>query len=228
MDLQTYRKICTHCIQPEFSCYCRHIQTFDPGIQFVILIHPIEVRRRVATGRMSHLILKNSLLVSGQDFSQNQQVNDLTEDPQNQCVVLYPGGAAINLSTLELPDRRSLIEPNKNLVLFVVDGTWATAKKTLRQSENLRLLPRLCFDPEQPSRFRVRKQPRPGYLSTIEAIHQTLELLSPPADRAHDKLLYAFDKMVERQLEFVERSRNNPEYCRYHRAKQKLLAGKTL
>lgn len=217
------RLLCSQCIQPEFSCYCPHIQRFDPKIQFVILIHPIEVRRRIATGRMSHLCLENSTLVSGQDFTQNEIVNAILNDPQNQPVILYPGVNSTNLSDMNIEQRSNIFSTDKKPVIFVIDGTWATARKTVRQSENLRHLPRICFSPSTPSSFRVRKQPAPGCYSTIEAIHQVLELLGPDseASREHDRLLYVFDKMVERQLSFIERARLNPELCTYRRERQK-------
>src|SRR4051812_27006509 len=50
-----YRTFCWDCRQPDFSCYCAWLKPFDPGIQFVILTHPVEYFRRIATGRMSHL-----------------------------------------------------------------------------------------------------------------------------------------------------------------------------
>ncbi len=221
----THRQFCLKCIQPEFSCYCRHIQSFDPRFQLVILIHPIEVRRRVATGRMSHLVLQGSQLIAGQDYSENPQVNAWTKNPENQCLLLYPGKSSVDVSQMTLQQRAQIFDPSKKLVLFVIDGTWATAKKMVRQSENLSQLPRIGFTPANPSRFRVRKQPKAHCLSTIEAIHETIELIGPlvgfsTVSREHDKLLRVFDKMVERQLQFVERSINNPEYCRYHRARQ--------
>ena len=68
---------------------------------------------------------------------------------------------------------------SKTPLILVVDGTWNTARKMLRLSRNLHSVPRICFTPVRPSRFRVRKQPHPNCYSTIEAIHQTLELLGP-------------------------------------------------
>lgn len=220
-----YRKLCTTCVQPEFSCYCKHIQKFDPQIEFVILIHPIEVRRRIATGRMSHLMLENSHLIAGQNYSDQEQINSLIANAENQCLILYPGRGSQNLTDMNFSERCMVFDPSKKLVLFIIDGTWATAKKMLRQSQNLSKLPRICFTPSKPSNFRVRKQPAPGCFSTIEAIHQSIELIAPCRGisletREHDKLLYVFDRMVDRQLEFVERSRLHPELCRYHRARQ--------
>lgn len=228
-----YRKLCQTCIQPDFSCYCPFLQTFQPSIEFAILIHPIEVRRRVATGRMSHLVLQGSHLIPGQNYSNNDQVNQLLNDPTKQCLLLYPGKQSTNLSFKSPLERAALLEPGKKLVIFVIDGTWATARKMVRQSVNLQGLPRISFSRDLPSQFRVRKQPKAHCLSTIEAIHHVIELLRPEnqnslkgdeaESREHDKLLFVFNKMVERQLYFIERGRKNPELCRYHRERQKAL-----
>ena len=72
-------------------------------------------------------------------------------------------------------------------------------------SKNLKNLPQICFTPERLSTFRVRKQPAPECVSTIEAIHQCIELLGTE-NREHDKLLEVFDQLVEQQLVFVERA----------------------
>jgi DTW domain-containing protein len=205
------RQRCLTCWQPDFSCYCAQVQTFDCNVTFVILIHPMEARRRIATGRMSHLCLKNSYLLAGQDYSQNKTVNDLIDDPRNHCVTLYPGLRSVNLTQLEEEERTSLFPKDKKLVVFVIDGTWGTARKMMRLSTNVQNLPRICFTPDRLSNFRVRKQPKPECYSTVEAIHHTIELLGTsrgfnPETREHNKLLHVFDWMVESQLRFVERA----------------------
>jgi DTW domain-containing protein YfiP len=202
------RATCHHCRQSKFNCYCNHVQRFDPQMTFVILIHPVEVQRRIATGRMSHLCLENSYLIEGEDFSNHGLVNDLVDNPAHQCVMLYPGQDSVNLSDLDDAGRSAPFDQRKKLVVFVIDGTWATARKMVRTSRNLDALPRVCFSLDQPSSFRVRKQPAAGCYSTIEAIHQVIELLGPvyqypTASRQHDNLLDVFDKMVEQQLQFV-------------------------
>ncbi|CAE81015.1 tRNA-uridine aminocarboxypropyltransferase [Bdellovibrio bacteriovorus] len=199
------RPLCPSCLQPGKACYCHAIEKFDPQISFVILIHPIEVRRRIATGRMTSLCLESSHLISGQNFSENPQVNALIKDPGNHCVILYPGPDSSDLSLMNPLARRSLVPDGKRLTVFVIDGTWATAKKMMRESRNLHALPKICFSPEKPSGFRVRKQPKEFCYSTIEAVHQTIELLGGDLGldlkpRPHDNLLEVFELMVERQL----------------------------
>lgn len=224
-----YRQLCTTCLQPVYGCYCSHVRCFDPLINFVILIHPMEMRRRIATGRMSSLVLANSQLIMGQDYTDNQQVNDILANPENHCVMLYPGRQSHNLTPLSESERASLFPKNKKLTIFVIDGTWATARKTVRQSHNLHELPRICFAPERPSTFRVRKQPNPACYSTIEAIHHTIELVGNTqgfdvASRGHDKLLYVFGKMVELQLEFIRISEQKPDYLRYRRERKRSVS----
>ncbi len=217
-----YRVICEACDQPDFCCYCAQLAAFDPQISFVILIHPIEVKRRIATGRMSHLSLKNSHLIEGQDYSQNLQVNELLEDKNYHSVVLYPGVHSQNLSTLSNVEKTKLFPKEKKLRIFVVDGTWATARKMMRLSENLKNLRRVCFSPDKPSNFRVRKQPHPQCYSTIEAVHHTIELLGdsrgfPVKTRLHDRLLRVFEYMVERQLQFIKVSKETSKMGNYRK-----------
>lgn len=206
MTLSTprFRLRCTSCLQPEFSCFCSWLRPFDPGIDFVILIHPIEVkRRRITSGRMAHLSLRGSHLIMGQVYTHDVRVNSLLNDPSRHCVLLYPGRQSANLSNMPIEARAELRPPGKRLTVFVVDGTWSTAKKTVNQSLNLHSLPRICFTPPGPSAFRVRKQPRAECYSTIEAIHHTIELLVSTTGRPHDALLYTFGQMVERQIELA-------------------------
>jgi DTW domain-containing protein YfiP len=220
---KTYRQLCVKCLQPGFGCYCSLVAPFDPKIKFLILIHPIEVRRRIATGRMTHLILKNSELLQGQDYSQNKRLNELLADPQYDPLVLYPGKTSINLSEAPEEVTKALFRSQKTPLVLVIDGTWATAKKMMRESTNISGLPRICFTPPTASRFRVRKQPGVNCYSTIEAVHHCIELMSKSVEfdlnsRAHDNLIEVFDSMVERQLKYIDinrdklRRRTSPRY----------------
>lgn len=201
-----YRIRCSTCLQPEFACYCEWVKPFDSKIEFMILTHPIEIkRRRIATGRMAHLSLHHSRLMMGSLYGQDERVNSVLSDRSRHCVMLYPGRQSANLSFMTPEARALLTPPGQRLTVFVIDGTWSTAKKTVNQSANLNTLPRICFTPPTPSNFRVRQQPRPDCYSTIEAIHHVIELLGPAvgfdlAAREHDQLLCVFSKMVEKQL----------------------------
>jgi DTW domain-containing protein len=215
-----FPKTCQACNRPQVTCYCHLIRRIDLSFKFVILIHPLEARRRVATGRMTHLCLSNSLLLRGHDFSNRGTVNALLENPKYHSVVLYPGKASTNLTHLSLQERAAICPTGKELLIFVLDGTWATANKTLKDSQNLRHLPQICFTPDTPSNFRIRKQPRENCYSTIEAVHKTIDLMGPSlgfdtATRPHDNMLHVFTAMIEQQIEFRKISRANGGPSRY-------------
>lgn len=203
------RHRCTTCLQPEFACYCAWIEKVDLNIDFVILIHPKEVKkRRITTGRMAHLCLENSRLWMGHRFNDDHRVNALLGDANRHCVLLYPSARAANLSIMSADGLRSFVPSGKRLTVFVVDGTWSTAKKTVNQSPNLKGLPHFTFEMAAPSAFRVRLQPRLECLSTIEAIYQAALALSPavgldPAAQLPNRLLSLFSKVVERELRFA-------------------------
>ncbi len=201
----TPRENCSVCGFAKKTCYCHLVKSFDPKITFVILIHQIEIDRKIATGTMSHLILKNSYLVPGFDYTHDKVVNKLIENPENHCVVLYPGKYALNLSKLTSIEQRSIVSAGKKLVIFVVDGTWNTARQTMYKSKNLQKLPQISFTVNSPSNFRIRKQPSIECCSTAEAIYKTICLLGDSQgfntnSCAHNNLLEVFDHIVDTQI----------------------------
>ena len=209
---QKTRERCTKCFFAVENCYCCRIKSFDPKIRFVILIQYREARKHIATGRLSHLCLKNSELIIGYDYTNDLRVNAILEDPQNFPMVLYPGAQATNLSQLSPADRGDLIPKGHQPVIFLIDGTWISARKIMQKSTNLQKLPQICFDPPQLSRFRLRKQPKPYCFSTVEAIHHTLDLLGPhvgfdTASRTHDHLLEMFNFMEDQQIRLTKNQR---------------------
>jgi DTW domain-containing protein len=200
--LPVYREHCHVCNRPESVCLCGLIEPFDTRTRFVILMHPKEARKqKCGTGRLCHLMLKNSRVHVGIDFTHDSAVRSLIEDPEYTSVLLFPTAQAVNLSQ---DGYRSLPGRHGKLQIFVVDGTWPLAGKILRLSANLRSLPAVSFTPRRPSRFQFKKQPRAEYLSTLESIHLLLEFGQEQgaevADRSIDQLPAVFERLVQIQL----------------------------
>ncbi len=209
MDLRQFRERCHICFFWKQNCYCRHIKAFDPKIKFVILIQYREARKHIATGRLSHLCLKNSELIVGYNYTEDPRVNEIIADPHYFPMVLYPGKQATNLTQTPSTLWTESFPKNKVPVIFVIDGTWTNARKTMQRSRNLHQLPQICFDPPHPSNFRLRKQPQEFCFSTVEAIHHTIELMGPyfqfdATSRTHDHLLNVFDLMMDKQIEYMK------------------------
>lgn len=212
MEDKKPRGLCLDCFHPPLTCYCSKINRFDPKITFVILIHWREAQKRISTGRLSHLCLQDSLLLPGYDYSNHPKVNALLEDPKYYPVILYPGKNSVDLS--KPTNEKEIFPKNKKLLVFVIDGTWFTARKTMHRSKNLKKLPQICFTPNAPSRFRIRKQPKEICYSTVEAIHQTIDLIGNQlgydiSSKAHDNLIEVFDHMVDQQIMLSEVMKKN-------------------
>lgn len=172
---EKFRNLCPRCLQPEFGCYCREIKPIDPKMRIVILIHPIQARRRIATGRMS--LVKNSRLIRGQNYTENDEINTiLKRSRQSESDPLSRKKNSVNLSDPENIHRAVWYDRKKTLNLFVIDGTWATARQMLRQSQNLSELPRVSFTPTKLSQFRVRKQPAPQ--NALQPLRPSISRLS--------------------------------------------------
>ena len=200
-----HRSLCYRCLRPTTECYCRWIVPFSPEQRFVILLHPDERRRGIATGRMTSLCLTNALLIEGFDFSNDHRVNQLLMDPAYHSMILFPHERAISIDRLNAMDRQRLSPPGKVSQIFILDGSWPNARKMLRRSPNLQQLPAICFQPVRPSQFQVRRQPREYCYSTIEAVHHTLKILDNEGSttlRPYDNLLDVFAYMVQRQVDY--------------------------
>ena len=200
------RPRCSRCQRPQVTCYCAKVLPFASRPRFAILIHHEEAKRGVATGRMAHLCLSNSWLLRGTDFSHHAEVEKILHDPTLYPVLLYPGPHAANLSELGHERGTELFPRDREPVIFVLDGTWAQARKMRRLSRNLHALPQIGFTPRSASEFLVRRQPMPHCYSTIEAIHYVIDWFGQtPAGgrlRPHDNLLNVFRYMVSQQLDF--------------------------
>ncbi|MBL8026082.1 MAG: DTW domain-containing protein [Fibrobacteres bacterium] len=196
---------CLTCNRPKATCFCGFVKPFETSTRFVILMHPKEYKfQSLGTGRMTGTALRNSEIIVGSEFSANQRVLSLLADTSFYPVLLYPKADAVNLSGND----EFIVPEGKTLLVFVIDGTWATAKKIILLSANLRALPKIRFIPPAPSRFHIKRQPAAQCVSTIEAVHYLLELLQTRGFEnlkdGHKTLLEGIDSLIEFQKKFVE------------------------
>ncbi|MDO9181417.1 MAG: tRNA-uridine aminocarboxypropyltransferase [Bacteriovorax sp.] len=196
---------CFRCFRLQKNCLCHFIKSFNTKTHFVLLIHPMEAKKeKMGTGRISVACLENSELITGIDFSEDQSVNNLINDPQNYCMVLYPGENALNVSSDDISPIVCLEGLGKKLVVFLIDGTWPCAKKMMKLSKNINSLPRVSFTATHESLFSIKEQPAEFCLSTLESIHfflsesqrRGLEKL----EGRHDNMIDVFKEMINFQI----------------------------
>ena len=200
------RETCYRCFWPKALCWCASITPMPTRTRFVFLMHPKEYKQeKAATGRLTHLCLAHSDLHVGVGFDDHEEVSALLRDPQNFPVLLYPGRDALNLSSAPASHLSPLASRllDRQLVVLLLDATWALGRKMLRLSPSLQRLPRIMFTPSAPSRYVIKQQPQEGCLSTLEATHELLLALERAGLDAYplpDQLLGLFHRMQDFQL----------------------------
>lgn len=184
------RPFCLRCRRPDVVCVCAELRVVPSQTRVVFLQHPREARMPVSTCRLAHLSLPNSEMHVGMGPERLPRL--ATALRASGTMVLFPGP--------EATDVRALPEPPTTLV--VIDGTWINARKLVERSPLLAALPRVGFTPTHPSNYRIRREPAPHCLSTIEATVHVLEALEGAPGR-FTPMLASFERMVDLQLGYI-------------------------
>ena len=188
---QPQRELCLTCRRARAACWCPQLEPQRIAASLVVLQHPREARNPVGTARMAHLSWEGSHLRTGVDFSQDPVVCALREEPGMRHALIYPSADA--------HDARELADITTPLRLYLVDGTWAQARKIYRRNRWMHALPAYRIQPDAPGNYRIRKEPAPHCLSTVESVAWLAGLLNAQPSL----LLRPFNAMVEHQLHHV-------------------------
>ncbi|WP_053133070.1 tRNA-uridine aminocarboxypropyltransferase [Pseudomonas sp. MIACH] len=181
------RPQCSRCLRPAAHCLCALIPCLDSRTRVLVLQHPSEVNHALNTARLAALGLNNAQLVVGEVFD---DLPTLLNPPGYQARLLFPADDAQPLQAYAPGDQP--------LLLVVPDGTWRKARKLLHLNPLLAALPRVTLAEGAVSRYRLRKAPGAGALSTVEAIVQALQVLEAPV--SFEPLLKPFDALIEGQI----------------------------
>jgi DTW domain-containing protein YfiP len=193
-----HRGYCYQCRRPDLVCVCAHIRPVPTRIELVILQHPRESRRSISTARIVSLSIPGCSLFIGVNFTHHAGLARRLAEAKGRTYLVYPERGAPNLTQLAEQQQNW---PDAPPLFVILDGTWAQARKIKNQNPVLDALPRVGLSPQAPSRYRIRTQPRPMCLSTVEATVLLLGDVDPPVER-FQPLLDVFDRMVEKQLSF--------------------------
>lgn len=191
---------------------CTYIKPIKTKTKFVILMHTHEFKKiKNGTGHLTHLSLEDSALYIDTGFANHKAVNALLNDNNNNCYVLYPSEESLVLND------SPLCEDEKQNVVFLIDATWHNAKKLLRDSPNIEVLPKVSFEHTKNSEFKIKEQPMDLCLSTIESTLCVLELLTLNGSEELSSIelngfLEPFRKMVEYQVKCTTLQSRSPRF----------------
>lgn len=177
---------CSWCGLPLALCICDALPRLKTKTAVVLIMHHVEQRRTTNTGRLAvRSLVRGEIRVRGaQDGRPREPL------PEGRKLVLFPyEGAEV------LTPAHGEGEP---AVLIVPDGNWSQAQRAARRDPDAVGGTYVTLPPGPASQYRLRRNPREGTLSTLEAIARALAILeSPEIERP---LLELFDLFVARSL----------------------------
>ncbi len=179
-------------------CVCGSVPSIDNRTHIHIIQHPRERRHPVGTVRLLKAGLQrvtvHVMSPHDEDFSGLESAIPATAG------FLFPGPGARFIDDLEPHER-----PDE---LLVLDGTWGQARALFREGPWMAQLPRFVLKPPEPSRYRIRKEPKAEFVSTLEAVLYALRALEPDTVNL-DGLMPAFEGMIDAQIAAMNA---NPDY----------------
>jgi DTW domain-containing protein YfiP len=174
---------CPRCRFPEGFCLCAEIPRLRAPFRLVVVRHASERERLSNTARWASLAIEGTELLE----------YGLPGAALDTGALDAPGAIALFPSPRPADARPGPVPP----VVVVPDGTWAQARRMMQRLPALRELPRLSL-PAPPAGPRLRRPPRAGGMSTLEAIAGAL--LAYGAAGEAERLLALHDAGVERVL----------------------------
>ncbi len=150
-----------------------------------ILQHPQESKHALGTARIANLCLQDCDLVIA-----TEQQGEAYIAAQENPVLIYPSLNSLPLDSLQGTAPRPLV---------FLDATWRKSRRMLLELPALASLPHYSLPTPPSSRYRIRREPNPEALSTLEAIVHSLALLEGSLEK-FEPLLKIMDALVDEQI----------------------------
>jgi DTW domain-containing protein len=190
----SYRSMCYVCHKAKSSCICVTVRQVSNRIPVWILQHPREKNHPIGSAKIAKLSLSQChLLTCG---PKEPRYREFEHRLPPQCALVYPSAQAIDVNDLAPGDF-----PQQILLL---DATWSHSYAMYKNAPWLSQLPHIKLKSPPPSRYRIRKEPRIDYISTLETIVEVMRVLDPHND--FSPLIHTFDHMIENQANFQQKA----------------------
>jgi DTW domain-containing protein YfiP len=191
---------CNDCRLQRTVCVCALLPTLPTQTRVVLLLHQLELRKPTNTGRLALRCLPNSRFALRGRADEDPGAPALAPslappdwlDTATRPVLLFPSEDSVPLGSLVDSNLRDPV------TLIVPDGTWSQAARTRKRFPGLSAVPCAHLPLDLVSTYRLRHDPRPGHLSTLQAIAHAIGILESPA--VAEQLLHVHRIAIERTL----------------------------
>jgi len=185
---------CQACRLVPSHCLCALRPRIAAQSAVCLLMHDVEALKPSNTGWLIADVLADTLAFAWLRTAVDPALPALLGDPQWQPYLVFPGEYAAS----ERVVNEVAVAPGKRPLFVLLDATWSEARKMFRKSPYLDSLPVLSLQPEQLSRYRLRRSKRDEHLCTAEVAALCLELAGD--QRAADGLNAYLDVFSEHYL----------------------------
>jgi DTW domain-containing protein YfiP len=202
---------CETCHRPKAACVCDRITRFETARRVLILQHPQEQDAVLGSAQILTASLPRAQIVVGLSWRNLEHALSETDIDVRRWAVLFPDGEAEGdrVSTR----RGAELEPGSIDGIIALDGTWSKAKTLWWRNPWLNKLNRIALKPGKPSIYgRLRAEPRPGLVSTLESVTAALTLCgeAPEMQAALERTFRTLVQRVRDAKLIPPRARRSP------------------
>ena len=146
-----------------------------------LLMYDAEPLKPTNTGWLIADVVPDTFAFSWSRTEVDKNILALLADPQWQPYVVFPGEYVPAERVVHDIDGAKLKSAGKRPLFIILDGTWTEARKMFRKSAYLVDLPVLSLQPDDISRYRLRRSTREEHLCTAEVAALCLHLADDTA-----------------------------------------------
>ncbi|WNW11312.1 tRNA-uridine aminocarboxypropyltransferase [Pseudomonas sp. DTU_2021_1001937_2_SI_NGA_ILE_001] len=153
-------------------CLCAWRPKVQARSAMCLLMYDTEPLKPTNTGWLIADIIEDTHAFGWSRIEVDERLLALLDDPQWQPYLVFPG----EFVARERVVTRVEPAPGKRPLFILLDATWTEARKMFRKSPYLERFPVLSLEPEQISRYRLRRSRREDHFCTAEVAALCLEL----------------------------------------------------
>lgn len=183
---------CEGCSLHRTLCICEFIPSLELKTKLTLIVHVKELKRTTNTGTLAVKALLNSQALVRGRMHEPLDLSSLL-DPRYRPVLLYPADDAVELNSDFVK-----LSPLP-IHLIVPDGNWRQASKVHYRHAEIRDIPRVKIKSPKDETRRLRAEPTPEGMATLQAIAYALGVIE--GESAQIPLLQLYKLKLERTLQ---------------------------
>jgi DTW domain-containing protein YfiP len=171
---------CPDCRVAPAHCICALRPDVPTHVGVCLLMADIEPIKPSNTGWLIADVVADTWAFGWARTEVDPALLALLADPQWQPYVVFPGEFVAEGRVVNTLPPAAAHAPGKRPLFILLDATWPEARKMFRKSPYLDRFPVLSLQPEQISRYRLRRSRRDDHFCTSEVGALCLELAGEP------------------------------------------------